>query len=293
MFSTLAHLFVPRHTNNHRPRLIHPEGLIVLTALVFIFNIALKQLLPLTPAGKILGYASSITVNQVLDNINKERIKAGETPLKLNDKLTQAANAKATNMFNEQYWAHTSPTGKTPWVFVQNAGYQYSVAGENLARDFGDTPSMITAWMASPTHQANILQKKYVETGIAVVDGKLGGVETTLVIQLFGTPSVLSGSIVEQGSQTRGAQENIKQATNPFQQVLAETQTVTRIFSPTDLTKSILGALVLLLFIVLLYDLKIARKKNLVRISGKNSAHLLLMIVLAVILVTKHGGMLL
>ena len=293
MFSTLAHLFVPRHTNNHRPRLIHPEGLVVLTALVFVFNIALKQLLPLTSAGKILGYASSITANQVLDNINKERIKAGETPLKLNDKLTQAATAKATNMLNEQYWAHTSPTGKTPWVFVQNAGYQYSVAGENLARDFGDTPSMIAAWMASPTHQANILQKKYVETGIAVVDGKLGGVETTLVIQMFGAPSVLSGSIVGQGSQTIGFHEIVKQTTAPFQQVLAETQSVTRIFSPTDLTKSLLAGMVLLLFVVLLYDLRVARKNNLVRVAGKNSAHLLLMIVLAIILITKHGGLLL
>jgi hypothetical protein len=78
MFSTLAHLFVPRHTNNHRPRIIHPEGLIVLTALVFVFHLTIKQLLPLTPVGTVLGYASSITVGQVLDGINKERTKAGE-----------------------------------------------------------------------------------------------------------------------------------------------------------------------------------------------------------------------
>ncbi len=293
MFSTLAHLFVPRHTNNHRPRIIHPEGLVVLTALVFVFNLVVKQLLPITPVGSVLGYASSITVSQILDNINEERAKIGEPALKLNNELSQAAVTKATDMFNEQYWAHTSPTGKTPWVFIQNSGYQYSVAGENLARDFGDTKSMVAAWMASPTHQANILQKKYLETGIAVVDGKLGGVETTLVVQMFGTPSALSGSIINQGSQTLGLSENIKQTQTPIQQVLAETQYVTRIFSPTDITRSLLAAMVLLLFIVLLYDLKMARKNNLVRLAGKNSAHLLLMIVLAIILTTKHGGMLL
>jgi len=291
MFATLAHLFVPRHTNNHRPRIIHPEGLIVLTALVLVFHVATKQFLPLTPVGSVLGYASSITVGQVLDQINKERKNAGLQPLQLNGHLSQAAQAKATDMLNGQYWAHTSPTGKTPWVFIQNSGYQYSVAGENLARDFGDTPNMVAAWMASPTHQANILQKKYVETGIAVVDGKLGGVETTLVVQMFGTPSVLSGSIVGQGAQI-GVHEILAQKPSA-QQVLAETQTVIRIFSPTDITKSLLIGMALLLCLVLAYDIKVAQRKNLVRVVGKNSAHILLFATILVVLFTKYGGTLL
>ena len=91
-------------------------------------------------------------------------------------------------MFNKQYWAHTAPDGKEPWDFMSEAGYSYQVAGENLARDFSTTSAMVAAWMASPTHRANIMNGRYTEIGIAVINGTLEGVETTLVVQMFGTP---------------------------------------------------------------------------------------------------------
>src|SRR5258708_28336998 len=94
-------------------------------------------------------------------------------------------------MFANQFWAHVAPDGTSPWQFFKNAGYQYYSAGENLARDFSNTSDMMAAWMASPTHRANIVNGRFREIGVAVVDGRLLGSDTTLVVQLFGTP--LSG----------------------------------------------------------------------------------------------------
>jgi hypothetical protein len=47
---------------------------------------------------------------------------------------------------------------------------------------------MVEAWMASPTHKANIVNPRYSDIGIAVINGNLEGFETTLVVQMFGAP---------------------------------------------------------------------------------------------------------
>ncbi len=286
MFSTLAHLFTPKHTNNHRARILHPEGFVVLIAITFMFQAMFKQFQSI-PLGRILGYASSITVSQVLDLTNKARTSQGENTLSLNEQLNQAALAKATNMFNDQYWAHNSPSGKTPWVFVQDMGYKYSVAGENLARDFGDAPTMVNAWMASPSHKANILQAKYKDTGIAVVDGKLNGVETTLVVQLFGKPTTTTPSILQKSEQTTQTTLN---TTNVLSDVVSFTQPL---ISPIDLTRSVFLAIVGLVLLVLIIDSIIAKRKNLVRVVGKNLAHIAILTIVLVMLFMKQGGLLL
>ena len=286
MFSTLAHLFTPKHTNNHRARLLHPEGFVVLIAIAFMFQALFKQFQS-TSFGRVLGYASSITVSQVLDLTNKARTAQGENALSLNEQLNQAALAKAVDMFNDQYWSHNSPSGKTPWVFVRGVGYKYSAAGENLARDFGDAPSMVNAWMASPSHKANILQDKYKDIGIAVVDGKLNGIETTLVVQLFGKPTATTPNILQQSEQTT-------QATLNTARVLSDVVSFTQpLISPVDLTRSVFLAIVGLVLIVLIIDSILAKRKNLVRVVGKNLAHIALLTVILVMLIVKKGGLLL
>ncbi len=181
-----AHLFLPRRSNNQRPRILHPAGLSVLVA-VFLVAHSLQSLLGHLP-GLVLGFASSITIDEVIAKTNEERAKSGLPALTQNPALTQAAFAKASDMFARNYWAHVSPTGTQPWAFIKNAGYSYRSAGENLARDFADTPNLIQAWMASPTHKENILSGNYHDIGVAVVDGILLGTETRLVVQMFGSP---------------------------------------------------------------------------------------------------------
>lgn len=201
LFDTLQHLFHPRPSNNWRARVLHPE------ALIFVLGITLSSLTLVQIVahqsdrlGAILGYASDITVEQVVALSNAERAKSGLPALRFNGTLSQSAAAKASDMFSNQYWAHTSPQGKEPWDFFKTAGYSYKVAGENLARDFSTTPDMMAAWMNSPTHRANIMNSRYEEIGIAVVNGTLNGIETTLVVQHFGSPSQAVAQIPSQSA---------------------------------------------------------------------------------------------
>lgn len=152
----------------------------------------------------VLGYASSITVNEVVTQINDERAEEGLPPLVVNRQLSQAALAKGQDMMQDQYWSHFAPDGKEPWDFINESGYAYLAAGENLARDFSNTYDMVVAWMDSPTHRANIVNPKYKETGVAVIDGVFQGVETTLVVQMFGSSRQVAAAVSEQGSEAAG-----------------------------------------------------------------------------------------
>ncbi len=187
---TVKHLFHPRHSNNHRARLLHSEWLVVFSVMACFSLLGLRFFQSYSEKlGYVLGYASDITVDQTLVLTNQERAKSGLAPLSLNAKLSSAASAKASDMFQNQYWAHVSPSGKEPWSFITASGYSYRLAGENLARDFNHTTDMVIAWMNSPTHRANIMNGRYTEIGLAVVNGQLQGVDTTLVVQMFGAPN--------------------------------------------------------------------------------------------------------
>lgn len=138
-----------------------------------------------TFAPHILGTAS-FGANEIIALTNAKRAENNLLPLAVNESLTQAASAKAADMLAGDYWAHTSPNGKTPWSFITAAGYRYIFAGENLARDFNDAASVVNAWMNSPSHRSNLLDSNFKEIGVAVANGKLGGTDGSLVVQMFG-----------------------------------------------------------------------------------------------------------
>lgn len=220
--SRLAYWFIPQRANNHRPKLLHSESLIILTIVLAGF-FGLVQTVRIFPSfrSSILGFATNISVHDVVVQTNQQRESQGLAPLTLNSQLSAAALAKAQDMLDNQYWAHTSPAGKQPWDFMKAANYQYRVAGENLARDFSHTSDMVTAWMASPTHRDNILHSQYQQIGVAVVDGRLEGFDTTLVVQMFGTPAGASPSISDQSAAVEASVPAIQLVET---QQLAETQ---------------------------------------------------------------------
>lgn len=188
LVGTLQHLFTPHHSNNHRAKVLHLDAMMVYLLAFALFNFFLKFASQSYP--DVLGYATNIQVQQLLENTNQRRTEAGLGSLTLNQQLSQAAAGKAADMFAKNYWAHVSPDGKTPWDFIVSSGYKYTVAGENLAKNFQDSSGVVNAWMASPSHRDNVLKSSYKEVGFAVVNGKLQGEETTLVVQMFGTRPV-------------------------------------------------------------------------------------------------------
>src|SRR5260221_9241038 len=182
---TLAHLFLPRASNHHKAKILHPSSLLVLAFLVGIFQFTLHAA-PIThPA--VLGYAAQISTNDVIKFTNEKRAEAGLTSVTFNQALTDAALEKGHYMIDHDFWAHVAPDGTEPWFFFQKHGYKYRYAGENLARDFSGAQSAVDAWMASPSHRENMLSPKYKDIGVAVVEGDLSGSDTTIVVQLFGT----------------------------------------------------------------------------------------------------------
>lgn len=206
--SSLSVFFVPQRKNNYRPKLLHPDFLLVIGCMAIGF-FSLIQSVKFFPNlhNSVLGFQSSITIEEVVALTNEKRQEQGLAPLIVNTKLSAAALAKAQDMLDNQYWAHTSPTGKKPWDFIKSANYQYVVAGENLARDFSQTDDMMRAWMESPTHRANIMNDRYEQIGVALVYGKLENFDTVLVVQMFGAPvsgtaQVGEGSVSGDISQT-------------------------------------------------------------------------------------------
>ncbi len=129
-----------------------------------------------------------LTADGVFTNTNKERINNGRKPLTRNAVLDKAAAAKVNDMFAQQYFEHENPQGKGPAEVVTAAGYIYLTVGENLALgNFGSDAALVTAWMNSPGHRANILNPDFREIGIAVKKGTFEGNSTWLAVQEFGT----------------------------------------------------------------------------------------------------------
>lgn len=132
-------------------------------------------------------YSDSITSSELLTLTNKERAGAGLRPLVINDLLNTSSTLKTNDMLAKHYWAHTSPDGIGPFHWLDEAGYSYSYAGENLAEGFKSSEAVVTGWMGSPGHRANILKPEYTEVGFTISCG-LTNINTTLVVAHYAAP---------------------------------------------------------------------------------------------------------
>jgi hypothetical protein len=276
MSDFLRHLFVPHHTNNQRARLLHPSGVSFLIGVYVFFQLALGWLSRGYP--QILGYASVIKTEEIISLTNRMRQENGLAPIQLDSKLTAAAAQKASDMFARDYWSHVSPVGTQPWYFITNAGYSYRYAGENLARDFADSDSIVKAWMASPTHRDNLLNPRYQDMGLAIVDGKLGGRETTLVIQMFGTKlGAVAGNLF-----TAKAAESTEVTPKPV------------LFANRfDVGKWVSIALLTVFSCLLIVDIVWVIRKKITRWTSKSVAHLAFMIMLILAVLVVNRGLIL
>lgn len=298
-------LFIPHSGNNHKAKILHPAFLSVLVALFLTAQFFLNFFTLVSPA--VLGYASNITPQRVIELTNQKRAELGLAPLNNNELLNEVARRKAADMFAFNYWAHTSPSGRTPWDFFKEVGYKYIYAGENLARDFMNSEGVVEAWMNSPSHRDNIVNPNYKEIGLAVVNGTLNGVETTLVVQVFGTPSPavpIAKTKKETPTKEAQPQKAISQLI-PRLGEASETQEKTPLtslalaqggneasspplLSPFLLTKTIAVFLLGIILGALILDAVLVAQHQVVRLSSRNIAHLLFVgtLLLAIILTT-------
>lgn len=173
-----------------------------------------KKLIPqtifntLTTAAKtavlvILVFASGFTPalasplsgqeSAIISRTNAIRAEAGLPALSVDSRLMQSAAAKAADMATRNYFDHVNPDGYRMAYWINNAGYSYSLAGENLAKGFSSIDRLINAWVASATHYKNLVESKFTNIGVGMAEGMYNGQETLFIVQHFGaTPTTLT-----------------------------------------------------------------------------------------------------
>jgi len=228
--------FIPHEGNNHTPHALHHRALFLYSALLVVAKVAVITLPVLAPYGD--AQALSVTSENIFSLTNETRAGEGLNTLTYNPKLAVAAMNKAEDMMSKGYFAHHSPEGLSPWYWFVQAGYDYSVAGENLAIRFDTAEGVTAAWLASPSHKANLMSPDFTEIGVAVLKGDFSDEgPVTLVVQLFGTPNQPAIATAPKASQPTSRTPETIVASEPVpQKVLASTKTPTQLTSSVKIT---------------------------------------------------------
>jgi len=129
-----------------------------------------------------------------LDLHNKTRKENSLKPLCLDSTLTRAAREHSKDMAKRDYFDHKSSRGEGTAERLRSLGYEWSAAGENLARGSGSSSTAknrFEAWMKSKGHRLNILNERYEQVGVGVVRGesRKSGKEQTVYTVDFGRES--------------------------------------------------------------------------------------------------------
>jgi uncharacterized protein YkwD len=129
--------------------------------------------------------------------INAVRADHGLRPLSTSDELAASASQHTREMGSDGYFHHESRDASPFWKRIQHwyvsSGWSFWSVGENLfwSRRGLTAPIAISAWMASPTHRANLLSRTWREVGISALrfdaaPGTFGGRPVSIVTADFG-----------------------------------------------------------------------------------------------------------
>lgn len=278
------HHFLPHPDTKQQAKLLSHAALFMYS-LMLVFFIGLVHFIPRIAPG-VLGYASNINISTLLNETNRIRVENGLSELTVNQKLSNAAQKKANHMFAKNYWAHVAPDGTAPWDFIIGENYDYSYAGENLAKNFNTSKQVVDAWYNSPSHKENLLNGSYEEIGFAVVNGVLDGYETTLVVQMFGKPR--AGSQV---ASVPAVEDTSVIATEPSE-VIVETPVVntqpqidvtfsSEVLPAVDIniaSKSITFLVSGFILVLLFLDIWYTKRKAIPKITGSAFAHVIMFV---------------
>lgn len=124
----------------------------------------------------------------MLARVNAERAREGRPPLKLDPRLTEAAQKHAEDMLLRSYYNHFSPEKTSPIERVRKTGYAPRVVAENIARGPVTVGEVMDNWMLSREHRGNVLHPAFRDLGVGVAVGRNSVGLTVLWVQDFGTP---------------------------------------------------------------------------------------------------------
>ena len=107
--------------------------------------------------------------NEVIRLVNEQRAKNGLKALTANWELSRVTRYKSQDMVDNRYFSHTSPTYGTPFQMIKAFGLTYRTAGENIAYGQRTPQAVVSTWMDSSGHRANILYASYTQIGVGYV----------------------------------------------------------------------------------------------------------------------------
>lgn len=187
LFNWVKKYFIPHESNDHQPHFLRVEASLLVLSLVLVVEIIfLVQTFVILPYP---DFFAAVVPATLVELSNQKRGANNLSVLKENFSLERAAQMKADDMARSGYFSHDSPSGLTPWYWIEKAGYAFSYAGENLAVNFFDSGDVVDAWLASPTHRANIMNSNFTEIGIGTAKGVYQGREAVFIVQMFGRPA--------------------------------------------------------------------------------------------------------
>ena len=135
--------------------------------------------------------AALARINQVRAagaNCHSDGVFPPAAALVWNGKLTQASSAHSADMATLNYFSHTSADGRTLGTRVTAAGYTWSRLGENIAAGYVGIDSVMSGWVASDGHCANLMNPNFSEVGLACVPGASGSAYNTYWTMDLGRP---------------------------------------------------------------------------------------------------------
>lgn len=91
------------------------------------------------------------------------------TALSWNDQLEKAAYGHSNDMSRNRYFSHTGSDGSGSAERIERTGYRWRYYGENIAQGYPNEKAVVTGWLSSPGHCANIMNKNFKEMGAAKV----------------------------------------------------------------------------------------------------------------------------
>ncbi len=209
MSAGLKHFFIPHEENNYHPHALH-HGRVLFYGFL---GIAVKMIVVVTALllpvqAYVVPEVLVAQQERVIELTNEIRSREGVPLLEYTEPLAESSWNKALDMTELGYFEHINPHGKRLRDFLSEAGYSYSVAGENLAVGFSSPEAMVEAWVESPTHFANIIDPDFKDIGIGSSVGMYGENIAVYVAQHFGQPSNQLAVAFDSRERVRGIIEN-------------------------------------------------------------------------------------
>jgi hypothetical protein len=252
-------LFIPCRENEYKPHFLKGRFLLYYALALVVLNILAASFIISLPK---TAFFADVVEGALFNLTNQERVTLGLSSLQESPRLNQVAQQKANDMLANGYFDHYSPTGVSPWYWFKNVGYNYQAAGENLAIGFVDSEEVVDAWIDSPGHRANLFSPHFEEMGIAVLTGEFNGSETTVVVQVFGSPAESKTNVVpeeikiQEEAKAEEKKEIVQQPIVPA--VAAAAQFITVDYF--NLAKKILCVSLALIILALILDIVIEFK---------------------------------